>query len=121
MINWIIIIILIVVGILAVKMNHLKHRAFIIAIILMALFFYLTLTFVTSKNNVNLSTYDGFINGMKIYGGWLANGFGNLKEITGNAINMDWTGTNSSFFDKKSSSNSKFPQVPVQAGITVHK
>lgn len=122
MINWIIIIILVIAGIFAIKMNHLRHRIFIIAIILVALFFYLTVTFVATKNNVNMNSYDGFVNGMSVYSGWLANGFQNVKAIAGNAIKMDWTSTNATFFSKNTkNTNSKSASGFNKASVTLHK
>ncbi len=122
MINWFIIIILVIAGIFAIKMNHLRHRVFIIALILVALFFYLTVTFVAARNNVNMNSYDGFINGIKVYGGWLANGFQNIKAITGNAMKMDWKSTNATFFSKNSkNTNSKSSSSSNKASVTLHK
>jgi hypothetical protein len=125
MISWLIIIILVAIGILAIKMNHLKHRFFIIFIILLALFFYASITFVASKNNISLNTYDGFLKAIQIYGGWLVNLFGNFKSLTGNAIKMDWSSTNSSFFDKNNNSVNNSVDTPVknsgQASIRLAK
>lgn len=119
MINWIIIIILVVIGIFAIKMNHLRHRIFIIVLILIALFFYLTVTFVAAKNSVNMNSYDGFMSGIRVYGGWLANGFQNMKTIGGNAIKMDWTSTNATFFDKNAGNkNSKSTSKSNKASVT---
>lgn len=115
MLNWIIIVLLVVVGIIAIKMNHLRHRIFIIILILIALFFYVTLTFVSNKNNVDLTTMNGFMNGVKVYGGWLVHNFQNIRSLTGNAINMDWTATNGTIFKNNSNSTletTKVPQVP---------
>ena len=103
MINWIIILILVVVAVLAIKMNHLKHRSVIIIVVLVALFFYASVTFIAAKNNLTMDSYDGFISTMKVYGGWLANGFQNIKVLTGNAIKMDWTATNATFFGNSTS------------------
>lgn len=116
MINWIIIIILVIVGIFAIKLNHLRHRFFIIILVLIALFFYVTVTFVSAKNNVSMNSYDGFMNGVRVYGGWLANGFQNTKAIVGNSIKMDWTSSNASFFNKNQDSKSKSsnPQASVK-------
>jgi hypothetical protein len=97
-INWIIILILVVVGILAIKLNHLKHRSSILIIVIVALFFYASVTFIATKNNLSMDSYDGFVDTMKAYGGWLANGFQNIRVLTGNAIHMDWTSTNGTFF-----------------------
>jgi len=106
-INWIIIIILVIVGVFAIKMNHLRHRTFIIILVVLALFFYASVTFIASRNNLSMNSYDGFINTMKVYGGWLANGFGNIKVLTGNAVKMDWTSVNGSFSSKNKINNSK--------------
>ncbi|VVB78951.1 Uncharacterised protein [uncultured archaeon] len=119
MINFIIVIILIVVAVVAIKMNHLRHKSGIVVLILIALFFYVTVTFVTNKNNIDLTTYDGFMSGMKVYGGWLVNGFQNIKSITGNAVKMDWTATNASISDNPKT-NLKSPSA-TKASVTVHK
>ena len=101
MISWIVITILVLVGIFAIKMNHLRHRIFIIMLILLALFLYSSMALVTTNNELSFDDTGGFFHAMKVYTGWLANGFENVKQITGNMIKMDWTSTNSSFFDKE--------------------
>jgi hypothetical protein len=100
MINIIVIGVLLVLGIIAIKMNHLRHRVFLILLVLLALFLYGTVTVVNSTNEMNLSSADGFWDASKLYFGWLANGFENMKTITGNVIKMDWTSTNGTFIEK---------------------
>lgn len=101
LIHWIVIAILVVVGFISIKLSHLKHRFFIILLILLALFLYSSMALVTSDNNVELSTSEGIFSAFKVYTGWLANGFGNLKTLTGKAFALDWSSTNGTFFDKK--------------------
>jgi len=105
MISWIIIAVLVILGIFAIKANHLRHRFFIIVLIVIALFFYLTVIFVNSSNNLNFSTSEGIFNSMRVYGGWLANGFSNVKQVTGEVIKMDWKSTNGSFFNNTEKEN----------------
>ncbi len=100
MISWIVIVILVIVGIFAIKMNHLRHRIFIILLILLALFLYTSIAVITNQNNLEINNVEGVFQLTKVYTGWLANGFENLKTMTGNIIKMDWTSTNASFFDK---------------------
>lgn len=107
MINWIIIVILVIVAVFAMKMNHLKHRAFILVIIVLALFFYASVTYIASRNNLTMDNYDGFIRTMKVYGGWLGNGFQNVKVLTGNAVKMDWTSVNGTSTGQNSAIDSK--------------
>ncbi len=102
MISWIVITILVVVGIFAIKMNHLKHRVFIIMLIMLALFLYSSMALVTTKNELSFDNSEGIFNAVKIYNGWLANGFRNFKSITGNVVGMDWSSTNATFFDLES-------------------
>lgn len=109
MISWIIIVLFVVVGIIVIKMANLKHRVWIFLLILFALFLYSTMAIVTSKNNIQLNSAEGVIDGIKVYSGWLANSFQNLKVLTGNAFKLDWQSTNASFADKnnKKTSNTK--------------
>ena len=82
-------------------MNHLRHRIFIILLILLALFLYTSLGLVAEQNSLDFKSVNGLTTALKVYGGWLANGFDNMKEITGNIIGMDWSNTNSSFFEEE--------------------
>lgn len=100
MISWIIVVVFILVIIMLSKLGHFKKKTFIFIVILLVLFLYSTLLIINSKNKLDFSTSEGFMNSMKIYGGWLANGFSNLKTIIGNAVKMDWTSVNGTFVEK---------------------
>lgn len=60
------------------------------------------MTSVTNKNSLDLKSSGGIFDAVKIYAGWLANGFQNLKSLAGNVINLDWESSNETFFDKTS-------------------
>lgn len=107
MISWIVILILVIVGIFAIKLNHLRHRFLIIVLIVIALFLYTTMNLVSTENNLDLKTTDGVFHSIKVYTGWLANGFNNLKDLTGQAINSDWSKSDASFFNKNDSNSTK--------------
>jgi len=107
MISWLVIGILVIIAILAIKIDHLKHRFFIIILILLALFLYTSMTMISKDNNINLSTSEGFFAATKVYTGWLANGFDNLKALAGKAINMDWTSSNKTFFNDQEGDKNK--------------
>tara|TARA_Y100000310_G_scaffold288212_1_gene313655 strand:+ start:2868 stop:3194 length:327 start_codon:yes stop_codon:yes gene_type:complete len=100
MINVLIIGVLLVLGIIAIKMNHMRHRVFIILLVLLAFFIYGTVTVVNSTNEMDLTSSEGFLDAAKLYFGWLANGVKNMRTITGNVIKMDWTSTNGTFIEK---------------------
>jgi len=101
MLNWIVIVILVIAGIFAIKLNHLRHRVFIILLILFALFLYSTMALVVEKNDLDLKSSDGVFHAIKIYSGWIANGFENMKKIAGNVIKMDWASTNGTFIGEE--------------------
>jgi len=101
MINLFIIGILVVVAVILIKMNHFRHRITIIGLLIFVLFLYSTIVIVNKGNEINLTTSEGIFDAVKVYFGWLGNGFGNLKTLTGNAIKMDWISTNGTFLSKE--------------------
>ena len=100
MVNWIIVIVLVIVGIIALRLNHLRHRVFILILISLALFFYLSVTSLNEKNDFDFSSTRGILDAGKVYFGWLANGFQNTKTVVGNVIKLDWASTNGTFLNK---------------------
>ena len=104
MVSWIVIIVLIIVAIFAVKLNNLRHRFFIILLVLLTLFLYTTMSVVTNQNDLDFKSSKGIFVSIKVYTMWLVNGFDNLKELTGKAIEQDWISNNRSFIGE----NSKF-------------
>ncbi len=95
MVNWWFIAALFVAGLLLAKARHLKHKLFAILAVLLILFFYLTLPKVIGDRNVDLKTFDGIVVTVKLYFAWLNYAFGNVRSLTGNAIQMDWVGNKS--------------------------
>lgn len=100
MISWLVILILVVAALIALKMNKIRHKMWIILVILLALFLYTSLALVYTQNELDFKSVEGISGAVRIYLGWLGNSFENMKVLTGNAIGMDWTSTNSSFFNK---------------------
>jgi len=99
MITWILIALLIVGAIVFIKISHYRHRIFVILIVFVALFLYISVVYVASKNNLDFTTADGAIKSTKIYAGWLFNLAGNFKTLTGSAVKLDWTSTNTTISD----------------------
>lgn len=101
MISWFLIILIVAAVLVILKFlhfRHLKHRIVGIVIVLLVLFLVSTIYLVSNKNNVDMTTVSGFTSGMKVYGGWLAHSYQNVKTLAGNAIKMDWSSVNGSFF-----------------------
>ncbi len=100
MVSWIVIVIIIILILLIVKIGSFKHKFFMILLILLVLFLITTMILISKENKLDFSTTEKSISSMKIYTGWLVNGFKNLKVLVGRAIDMDWKLTNETFFEK---------------------
>jgi hypothetical protein len=88
---WVIILCLAVLAFAFLKMNHARHSLFFVVIILLLLFVYITVSRVVKENNINIKSLEGIEKASRVYFSWLGVFFGNLGEITGNAIKMDWS------------------------------
>lgn len=95
MLNWWLIAALLIVALILAKARHVKHKFFAIAVVLLILFFYLTLPRVISGKDINLKSFDGIVATTKLYFTWLKHAFGNVRGLTGQAIGMDWVGNQS--------------------------
>ncbi len=106
-INFVVIGILILVGIVAIRLNYLRHRILIILLILLALFLYSSVALVSEQNKIDLKSSGGVFAASKVYIVWLGNGFQNLKQLTAKVIETDWTSINGTFTEKWVDKNKK--------------
>lgn len=100
MISWLIVAILCFLAFFIMKLVHIRHKVSLVAIIVFLLFLYLSAIIVNRDNEFDLSTTEGFTGAIRVYFGWLVNGFQNLRVITGNAVKMDWASVNDTFINK---------------------
>ncbi len=82
------------------EVKRARHKMFAIFLIALILFSYFSFTYVIRDKDVNLKSFSGMAEAGKLYFSWLGSLFGNFKEITANAIKMDWKGKD---VDKKNS------------------
>ena len=73
------------------EINKLKHKFFGLFLILLILFIYISSVSVFSDSGVDFTTGKGVFEAGKIYLSWLGSIFVNIKEITADAINLDWS------------------------------
>lgn len=59
-------------------------------IIILLMFFILGSLLIISNNNLNFQTADSFDRFKNIWTEWLHKVFLNFREITGNAVKLDW-------------------------------
>jgi hypothetical protein len=95
--NWIIWAIIGVVLLLFVfKVSHLRHRLSIAFFVLLFLFLFGTFFLAIKGTDIDLKSASGIGQGVKIYFSWLGSSFGNIKALTTNAVDMDWSSNSSS-------------------------
>jgi len=101
MMSWIVVAILVGAAVIALKMNKLKHKIWIIMLIFLALFLYTSVAIVYKENSLEINSVEGLLKSAKVYVGWLGNSLQNLKTIIGNAVKMDWASSKEvSFFNR---------------------
>jgi len=100
MVSWLIIAIFIIVALFALKMNRLRHKIWILLLIFIGLFLYISVAMVYDEHGLDFKTTEGIFTAFKVYLGWLGNGFENMKIILGNVIKLNWTATNDTFLNK---------------------
>ncbi len=94
MVAWLLIGLILLAVYILFKFSSMRYEKFWTYILAGTLiFFVFTFISVTSKNNLNFSSFEGAVSGVKVYFSWLQ-GFGsNTARITGNIVNnFDWSG-----------------------------
>lgn len=97
MLTWMIVLLAIIAIFVVSRLihfNHFKHKLFAILLILLVAFLFVSIIGVVKSYNINLKSPEGILNAGKVYYSWLAQAFGNVKSLTGQAIGMDWTPEN---------------------------
>lgn len=74
-----------------VEVKRLRHKVFALFLIGLILFSYISFSLVLKDKEVDLNTIPGFVRAGKLYLVWLGSVFGNLKQITMQAVGMEWS------------------------------
>ena len=91
-ITFLIVAVLVVTIWLVIEVKRFKHKLFAIFLIGLVLFSYFSFTSVFKGQQIDFKSISGITGAGKLYFSWLFSVFGNLKEITANAIHMNWVG-----------------------------
>jgi uncharacterized membrane protein len=92
---------LIVIGLiiaiwLIIEIKRFKHKIFAIFLILLIIFTYVSFTVTLKNQDIDWKTGPGVMKAGKLYLSWLSSIFGNVKQITVHAIQMNWEGNSTS-------------------------
>ena len=90
MISWVTIAIIAGAIFLFFKLTAFKYeKVWMYTIAITLLFFLVTFLYVTSLNDLDISSFDGLVSGTRLYFSWLVNFGNNAAEVTGNSFNFD--------------------------------
>lgn len=78
------------------EIRKIKHKIWALFLIILIIFGYISFTVTTKNHDLDLRSFSGIMQAFKIYFSWLGNIFGNIKSLTGSAVQMDWSVSNSS-------------------------
>ncbi|MDP1695752.1 MAG: hypothetical protein Q8L29_02470 [archaeon] len=79
------------------KFKEVKHRFFSFITIILILFVILSASFVFSNNDLDLTSFDGFVKSSQVYLGWLGGAFSSFGDVTAYVIrDKNWGAGNSS-------------------------
>lgn len=87
----------VVLIIFLLKFKEIKHRFFSFLIIILIIFVILSASYVFSNNDLDLTSFDGFVKSSQVYLGWLGGAFSSFGDVTAYAIkDKNWGVGNSS-------------------------
>ncbi len=89
-ITLIIISVLVIAIWILIEIKRLKHKLFAIFLIALIIFTYLSFSVTLKGRDIDIKTVPGLMKATKLYFSWLGTVFSNIKDITANAIQMDW-------------------------------
>jgi len=95
MITILIIAILIALIYVFFRVKYTRHKLFAIFLIILVLFFYLSVSKVLKDSNVDVNSFKGITMAGKLYMNWLVQVFQNSKTLITNAIKMEWSNNSS--------------------------
>ena len=88
--QWVIILLVLAAVLIFVKTTNKGQNFWSYTIVVAAIFFIVTLVYVTTLPGVSLTSLEGLIKLGKLYFVWLSKVGGNLLHLTGNAVKLDW-------------------------------
>ena len=77
-----------------IEVKRLRHKMFAIFLIALILFTYISFSITLSGHDIDFTEVSGLTQAAKLYFSWLGSVFGNVKSITAQAINLDWSSAN---------------------------
>ena len=93
MIGWLVIAFVVLALFVYFKIGRFRHsfrNAYIVFVVLLLLFLFLSAASIVSKNKIDLTSASGIAKAVKLYFLWMGNLFENTRSIAGNVIKLNW-------------------------------
>tara|TARA_Y100000310_G_scaffold189913_1_gene189875 strand:- start:140 stop:439 length:300 start_codon:yes stop_codon:yes gene_type:complete len=88
--NLVIIAALVVLAFIFLRAKHMKHKIYLILVIALILFIYITATRVLSGQEFDWKSTSDLGKAAKMYFSWLGSVSNNFKDLSGRAVDLDW-------------------------------
>lgn len=88
--SWLIVLIGLLAIFLFVKLMNRGQDIWSYFVVVIAIFFLLTLAYVSTQPGIDLTTFDGWVELGRLYMAWLGRLGQNVGRVTGNAVKLDW-------------------------------
>tara|TARA_Y100000296_G_C5051732_1_gene195191 strand:- start:97 stop:393 length:297 start_codon:yes stop_codon:yes gene_type:complete len=82
--------IIVVIVLIAIKITTKKQEVAVKAFVALFLLLASTMTYVYLAFDVDITSFEGIVDGVNIYVTWLSNAFTNSVDLVGYAINQNW-------------------------------
>lgn len=74
------------------KYQSFQGMVFNMLVVILLIFLLVSVFFVYQNSDVDLTSFQGFVDFGKVYFSWLGNSFKNMGNAVGYVINQDWRG-----------------------------
>jgi len=88
--EWLIILLVLAAVYVFVKTTNKGQNIWSYLIVIAAIFFIVTLVYVSTLPGVSLTSLEGLVQLGKLYFSWLGKVGSNMVHLTGNAVKLDW-------------------------------
>jgi hypothetical protein len=88
--EWLVIVLILAAVYVFVKTTNKGQNIWSYLIVVAAIFFIVTLVYVSTLPGVSLTSLEGLVELGKLYFSWLGKVGGNMLHLTGNAVKLDW-------------------------------
>lgn len=89
--GWLLVVLIIVIVLIVMKVVNKKQEAAVKITLILFIFLMITAGYVTISRGIDLTSFDGIKEGVRVYIAWISSIFSNIGKVTSFVINQDWS------------------------------